>query len=492
MVTDQQVRRLKSLMKKKYTLAQSAAKAGMDEKTARKWRNSERLPSQCKRERDYLTRPDAFAGVWDEAEEFLAENPGLEAKTIFEYLQRKYPGRFQDGQLRTFQRRVKIWRATKGPSREVFFPQVHTPGRLSQSDFTHMGTLGITIAGEPFDHLLYHFTLTYSNWETGSICFSESFEALSRGLQDALWELGGVPEEHRTDRMTTAVAKPESPEEFTRRYRALLDHYGMAGRKTQTGQPNENGDVEQSHHRLKRSVDQALMLRGSREFTSRIDYESFLKALFRQRNAGRKGRFSEEAAVLRSLPATRTEDFTRVRAGVGKSSTIRVKSNTYSVPSRMIGEEVEVRVYAEHLEVLYGQRRVETIPRLRGKNGHLVQYRHVIDWLVRKPGAFANYRYRSDMFPSSRFRAAYDSLIQSSPAAADREYLKILKLASDVGQARVDEALRLILDCSDEISESMIAEILSWDFGDELRADVFVAPADLGAYDVLLEGVGTG
>lgn len=490
MVTDQQVRRLKSLMQKKNTLAQAAAKAGIDEKTARKWRDSDRLPSQCKGERDYLTRPDAFVDVWDEVEEFLAENPGLEAKTLFEYLQRKYPERFQDGQLRTLQRKVKTWRATEGPSLEVFFPQVHTPGRLSQSDFTHMGALGITIAREPFDHLLYHFTLTYSNWEAGGICFSESFEALSRGLQDALWELGGVPQEHRTDRMTAAVAKLESPEEFTRRYEALLDHYGMAGRKIQRGRPNENGDIEQSHHRVKRAVDQALMLRGSREFSSRADYEAFLKVLFRQRNAGRKKRLAEEMAVLRNLPAMRTEDFTRVRAGVGKSSTVRVKNNTYSVPSRMIGEEVEVRVYAEHLEILYGQRRVETIPRLRGKNGHLVQYRHVIDWLCRKPGAFANYRYRVDMFPSSRFRTAYDSLVQSSPAKADREYLKILKLASEEGQARVDEALRLLLDCSDEISESMITEILSWGFGEELRADVFVAPADLGVYDLLLEGVG--
>jgi hypothetical protein len=490
MVTDQQVRRLKSLMQKEKTMALAAAKAGMDEKTARKWRDSEKLPSQCAKERDYRTRPDAFAGVWDEMEEFLTENPGLEAKTLFEYLQRKYQGGFQDGQLRTLQRKIKSWRATKGPSREVFFPQVHTPGKLSQSDFTHMGPLGITIAGEPFDHLLYHFTLTCSNWETGGICFSESFEALSRGLQNALWELGGVPEGHRTDRMTTAVAKPESPEEFTCRYQALLDHYGMGGRKIQTGRPNENGDVEQSHHRFKRAVDQSLMLRGSRDFTSRAAYEAFLRTLFRQRNSGRGERLSEELAALGRLPAKRAEDFTRVKAGVGKSSTIRVKSNSYSVPARMIGEEVEVRVYAEHLEVLYGQRKVETIPRLRGKNGHLVQYRHVIDWLVRKPGAFADYRYRTDMFPSTRFRAAYDSLAQSSPARADREYLKILKLAADEGQARVDEALRLLLDCNDEISAAMITEILSWGLEEELRSDVFVTPADLGLYDLLLKGAG--
>jgi hypothetical protein len=352
-----------------------------------------------------------------------------------------------------------------------------------------MGQLGITIAGEPFGHLLYHFTLTYSNWETGQTCFSESFEALSRGLQDALWELGAVPDCHRTDRLTTAVAKPESPEEFTRRYDALLHHYGMKGTKIQTGKANENGDIEQSHHRMKRAVDQALMLRGSRDFSSRAEYDRFLKGLFRSRNAGRTERLAEELPLLRRLPQMRTEDFTRVRVGVGKSSTIRVKGNTYSVPSRLIGEEVDVRVHSDRLEVLYAQRRAEVMPRLRGKGGHLVQYRHIIDWLARKPGAFADYRYRADLFPSSRFRAAYDALAKSIPHRADREYLLILKLAADEGEARVAEALRLLLDTCEEISAEMVAEILSWEMGD-LSAEVFVTPADLGAYDLLLEGAG--
>ena len=489
MVTDQQVRRLKSLMQKKKTLAQTAAEAGMDEKTARKWRDCEKLPSQCKQLRTYRTRTDTFEGVWEEVRGFLEESPGLETKTLFDYLQRKYPGRLQDGQLRTLQRKVKVWRAEEGPPREVFFPQVHTPGRLSQSDFTHMGQLGITIAGEPFDHLLYHFTLTYSNWETGQACFSESFEALSKGLQDALWELGAVPDCHRTDRLTTAVAKPESPEEFTQRYNALLHHYGMKGTKIQTGKANENGDIEQSHHRMKRAVDQALMLRGSRDFPSRAEYDRFLRDIFRQRNSGRTERLAEEIPLLGRLPQMRTDDFTRVRVGAGKSSTIRVKQNTYSVPSRLIGEEVDVRVHSDRLEVFYAQKRVEVMPRLRGKGGHLVRYRHIIDWLARKPGAFADYRYRADLFPSSRFRAAYDALSKTSPSRADREYLLILKLAADEGEAKVAEALRLLLDTCEEISAEMVAEIISWEMGD-LSAEVFVTPANLGAYDLLLEGAG--
>ena len=213
------------------SLAASAAKADMDEKTARKYRQLGKLPSEIKVEHTWRTREDPFAEVWEEVKKKLKINPGLEAKTLFEDLQRRYPGRFADGQLRTLQRRVKIWQALEGPAKEVFFPQIHYPGELCESDFTHMKALGVTIGGQPFDHLIYHFVLTYSNWETGTICFSESFESLSEGLQNALWELGGVPEKHRTDRLSAAVRKPDNPEEFTQRYKALLTHYGLKGHK---------------------------------------------------------------------------------------------------------------------------------------------------------------------------------------------------------------------------------------------------------------------
>ena len=229
MVTDRQVRRLMKLLQSEKTLAAAAAKAGMDEKTARKYRRLGKLPGEVKVEHSWRTREDPFAEVWQEVKENLEINPGLEAKTLFEDLQRRYPGRFADGQLRTLQRRVKAWRALEGPAKEVFFPQVHKPGQLCQSDFTHMKSVGVTIQRQPFGHLIYHFVLTYSNWETGTICFSESFESLSEGLQKALWELGGVPRVHRTDRLTTAVQKPAHPEEFTQRYTALLKALWFGG-----------------------------------------------------------------------------------------------------------------------------------------------------------------------------------------------------------------------------------------------------------------------
>jgi hypothetical protein len=354
------------LINEEETLAAAAAKAGMDEKTARRWRDCGMLPSESKVEHTWRTRPDPFEDVWEEVRARLAVNPGFEAKTLFEDLQRRYPERFSDGQIRSLQRRIKAWRALEGPQKEVFFPQVHDPGKLCESDFTRMGKLEITIEGQFFDHLVYHFVLSYSNWETGTICFSESFESLSEGLQSALWQLGGVPKAHRTDRLSTAVHKADSPEEFTQRYRALLKHYDIDTEATNAKSPNENGDVEQRHHRFKKALDQALLLRGNRDFASREEYAAFLKKLFAQLNAGRRERFKDELEVLRPLPARKLEACKRQRVKVGPSSTVRVLHNVYSVDSRLIGEIVEVRLYMEHLEIWYAQRLIDKLPRIRG------------------------------------------------------------------------------------------------------------------------------
>ena len=202
MVTDRQVKRLRRALSSGRTLGQAADLANMDEKTARKYRQLGRLPSEVAPQRTWRTRNDRFAEFWPEVFEQLQEAPGLEAKTLFQWLQGKHPGKFDDSQLRSFQRGVKRWRATEGPAKEVFFSQVHHPGRLCASDFTHMKSLEITIGGQAFEHLVYHWVLTYSNWESVTICFSESFESLSEGLQNAVWELGGVPQRHRTDRMS--------------------------------------------------------------------------------------------------------------------------------------------------------------------------------------------------------------------------------------------------------------------------------------------------
>jgi hypothetical protein len=458
----------------------------MDEKTARKYRRLGKLPSELKGEHTWRTRGDAFAEVWEELKERLERNPGLEAKSLFEDLQRRWPGRFADGQLRTLQRRVKAWRALEGPAREVFFAQVHTPGRLCQSDFTSMRSLGVSIQGHPFDHLIYHFVLSYSNWETGTICFSESFESLSQGLQNALWELGAVPRVHRTDRLTTAVHKPEHPEEFTRRYTALLRHYGLEGSKTQRASPHEIGDVEQRHHRFKKALEQALMLRGSRDFATREDYDAFLRKLFAQLNAGRRARLAQELKVLKRLPAGRLESCKRLRVAVGPGSTIRVNHHVYSVDSRLIGERVEVRLFPEHLELWYAQRCIETIPRLRGAGTHRIQYRHIIDWLVRKPGAFENYRYRDDLFPTHRFRMAYDWLKRHHPCLAPKQYLRILHLAARRSETEVDDALRTLINRERPLTFEAVEALTGSHEHIVPVTDVAVPEVDLSTYDALL------
>jgi hypothetical protein len=490
MVTDAQVRRLKRLSKTENTQELAAAKAGMDVKTARKYLKSAKLPSEDKSERDWRTRKDPFERVWGEVQQQLDGNPGLEAKTVFEALQRRYPGEFADGQLRTLQRHIKRWRATAGPGREVFFVQRHVPGRLGESDFTHMSELAITIGGQSFPHLLYHFVLTYSNWEDATVCYSESFESLSEGLQNALWELGGAPLEHRTDRLSTAVNNMTDEKEFTARYEGLLRHYRMDGQKIQAGRANENGDIEQRHHRLKRAIGQALMLRDSRDFASLADYKRFLRLLLAQLNAGRRDRVKVEMQYLRALPDRRLESSKRVKVRVDSGSVIYVDRNVYSVHSRLIGEQVEARLSAETVEVWYAGQKVEQLPRLRGRGKHRVDYRHIIDWLVRKPGAFTNYGYREELFPTSRFRMTWDTWRELDPLRANKRYLEILQLAAEEGEARVDAALRRVLE-EGEIGEGKLnVNAIRRALLDEAPpvTEVAVAEVALTSFDELLGG----
>ena len=486
MVTDQQVRRLFVLVNTAGTQEIAAAKAGMDAKTARKYRRLGQVPSELPQAPRWRNRPDAFVEVWGEVCELLKVSAGLEAKTVFEYLQRRYVGQFGDGQLRTLQRRIKTWRATEGPAKEVFFAQQHPPGRLGASDFTHMEELGVTIQGQSFPHLIYHFVLTYSNWEAGTVCYSESFESLCEGLQNAVWKLGKVPQRHRTDRLSTAVNNASNPAEFTERYKGLMRYYGLEAEKTQAGHGNENGDVEQRHHRFKRAVAQELMLRGSRDFCSLKEYQGCLQMLFERLNAGRKHRLAEELSVMKELPARRMESCKRERAKVDSGSLIYADRNAYSVPSRLIGEQVEARLYMDHVEVWYGQKKVEQMPRLRGRRKHRVDYRHIIDWLVRKPGAFENYRYRDELFPTSRFRMVFDMLQEKlGRPKGSKEYLKILELAAKEGESKVDEALhRLLQDAGGGVNAELVGEVIGAESLGSMR-EVHVAAVDLQRFDEL-------
>ena len=492
MVTDRQVRKLWKLLSQGKSLSAAALASGMAEKTARRYRALGELPSETKVEHHWRTRPDPFEEVWPEVEEQLRLNPGLQGKTLFEWLKREHPGKFHDGQLRTLQRRIKQWRATEGPAKEVFFSQVHHPGDLCASDFSHMTSLRVTIAGQPLDHLVYHFVLTYSNWEAVSICYSESFESLSSGLQHALWKLGGVPARHRTDRLSAAVNNPSDVQEFTARYEGLMNHYELQMEKTQPRHANENGDVESAHHHFKTAVDQALMLRGNREFTDLAAYNKFLQEIADGRNAGRQKRLAEERKVLKNLPQRQLGSYRTVTPLVNSGSLIQVLSNTYSVHSRLIGETVNVRVHADHLEVWYAQKCVDRFPRLRGRGKHQVNYRHIVDWLVRKPGAFENYRYREDLFPTSHFRMAFDSLRdRRSRDAATKDYLEILRLAAYESEADVDRVLRELQSLDNETWTLQTVRCRLRAISDSAPAvtDVHIEEVDLADFDHLLDDV---
>lgn len=465
---------------------QAADRAGMSEKTARKYIKSKKLPSELKKPHNWKTHKNAFEDIWPTIKEMLEVNAGLEATTLLPYLQREYPEQYEEPQLRTLQRRIKEWRATEGPGKEVMFEQVHYPGDLSQSDFTHMDNLGITISGEHFKHMVYHFVLTYSNWEHATICFSESFESYSQGLQESLWVLGGVPKRHQTDQMSLAVQKAESQKVFTKRYEGLLNHYGMKGQKIQVRKPNENGDVEQGHHRFKRAVRQELMLRGTSDFESRMAYSEFLTKLLKRLNFGRVTKFKEDQIALSELPLSKLDTTKHYKVRVRSGSTISVDRNSYSVNSRLIGEKVDVKMFAEHIEIWLGQKRQDTFPRLIGRGKAHINYGHIINSLVKKPGAFANYRHQDALFPSSRFRVAYDWLCAHMASKSSKEYLKILQLAASHSETKVDQALVWLFDKNLPIEYEFVEDLVK--NADDLPSayDLNVPEPDIASYDQLL------
>jgi hypothetical protein len=429
----------------------AAAAAGMSVRTARGWECAGSLPSASKAVRSWRTREDPFEGVWEEEiVPLLMRDEGriLQATTLFELLEGRHPGRFAPGQLRTLQRRMHDWRAVHGPDREVYFEQAHPPGREAQLDFTQATELGVRVAGARFEHLLFEFVLSYSGWRSVCLAFGETFEALVDGLQGALWELGGVPEIARSDNLSAATheLKRSGGRTLNARFAAVLAHYGLRSTRIHPGRSHENGVVEQAHHRLKLALGQALVIRGSCDFETVVAYEAFVQEVVDRMNRPTLVRLAEERPHLRSLPSSRVPSYTVYRVKVRKWSTIRIANKTYSVPSRLRGHEVEVRQFANEVEVLYQGTVVERMPRLRGGREHRVDYRHVIWSLVRKPGAFARYRYREELFPTPVFRAAYDALFRFRGERADVDYVRTLHLAASTLECTVEKALRALLE----------------------------------------------
>lgn len=487
-------------MSKHGSIGQASMKAGMDRKTGRKYVAAGALPSEMAKARDWRTREDAFATHWPEVEVLLRESPALEAKTVFEMLVEKHPGRFEEGQLRTLQRRVKTWRAEQGPDKDVVLAQRHRPGEAGQTDFTWAAELAVTIAGQLFVHMLCVFVLPYSNWRWATVCLSESMAALRRGVQRALFQLGRVPEYHQTDNSTAATHRiPDgksafaegAKRPFNEEYLAIMRHFGMKPRTTEVGAKEQNGDVEASNGALKRGLEQALLLRGSRDFDTADAWQSFVDEVVRKSNRARGRRVAEDIEAMRELNVAKLPEFVEEDVRVSEWSTVRVKHCAYSVPSRLIGEWVRARIFEDRLEVWYAGKVQLACERLRGRNLHRIDYRHVIWSLVRKPGGFARYVYREELFPSVVFRRAYDAI--QSPhhgVKGDLEYLRILHLAASTLEADVEAALSLLLAEKKAIRSDVVQAMVTAKTTIAVP-DVTLPPVDLGAYDALLEEVGT-
>ena len=455
--TDPQVRKLMEEHSRTGRVEVSGLRAGMDRKTARKYLKLEKLPSELRKERTYRTRADPFDLDWPAIKAQIAAAPDLEAKTILEDLQDRKPGQYHPGQLRTLQRKIKSWRAEEGPEKVIFFAQLHRPGEAAQTDFTNADELQITIAGVLFPHLLCHFVLPYSNWQCATICKSESMAAIKRGVQTAVFRLGRVPGFHQTDHSSAATHKlskadrakemkgpdkSKSVRGFNKEYLGIMDHLGMIPRTIAVGEKEQNGDIESANGVLKRRLNQLLILRESRDFSDIAEYQSFIDKATSKANAARSKRVAEELENMSVLQVDRLVEFVELDVRVTSRSTIRVKRNTYSVHSRLIGEQVRVRIYEDRLEVRYNGKLQLTCERVLGEGGSLINYRHIIWSLVRKPGAFERYRYREALFPTAVFRRTYDSLCASLDLRkATVEYLRILKLAADTMETSVELAL---------------------------------------------------
>jgi hypothetical protein len=489
-------RQVQTYMNHRRTHAQeaAAAKVGISTRSGRRIERDPTLPSQRRHAHDWRTRPDPFADVWDsEIAPLLNSLPGLQAVTILRELQRRHAGRFPDSQLRTLQRHIRLWRARYGAERDVIFRQDHPPGALGLSDFTAADELAIVVAGQPFPHRLYHFALAHSQWEYARVVEGgESFTALAEGLQNALWLLGGAPAEHRTDSLSAAYRNLDqaAQDDLTGRYEQVCAHYGMRASRNNRGQSHENGAIESPHRHLKQALDQALMLRGTRAFDSRADYQRFVEETIARRNAARERVFAADRVALRPLPERRTTDFTEATVLVTSSSMFTLKNVYYTVPSRLIGHRLRVHLYDDRLECFLASAFLFTLPRGRvpsGKNrSHVVDYRHVLSSLRRKPGALRTLAWRDALFPLPAFRQAWEVLTAAgSLERACRAMVTLLDLAARHGEAPVAHALEAQIAAGGRPDPEALLRDLAPAAADALPVVEIVMPA-APLYDALL------
>nr|WP_242538855.1 IS21 family transposase [Trinickia acidisoli] len=419
-------------------LSTAAARAGFSVATAYRIEQDLRLPSQKKAPRE-RRRPDPLAEIFDaEIVPVLQAAPGIRPVAVLEEMLRRHPSLSRTVR-RTLERRIRDWRARHGEERDVIFRQVHEPGRLGLSDFTDMQSLGVSVAGSALDHRLYHFRLACSGFEHAHVILGgESYVALAEGLQNALWALGGAPREHRSDSLSAAFRNldREARDDLTTRYEALCAHCGMQPTRNNRGVAHENGSIESPHGHLKNAIRDALLLRGSTEFIDLADYRRFVDEIVSRQNARNGKRIEAERPFLQPLPGQRTSDYEETRVYVTSTGGFTLRKVFYTVPSRLIGHRLRVRLYDDRRELFLGGTALMTLqrgrPGVNGKHGHVIDYRHVIHALRRKPMALMNLIYRDQLFPREAYRLTFDRLCeQMPPRTACKTMVELLSMAHE-------------------------------------------------------------
>lgn len=472
----------------------SAMKAGVSRNTARKYLRQADPSKQEKQAHDWRTRKDPLSAVWSAARGMLETAPELEAKALLEHLSERTPGGIDEKVLRTFQRRVRQWRLEHGKEKEVFFSQEARPGAVLAVDWTDMRDLGVSICGGKLDHLMFHAVLPYSNWQWAVRSRSESLLSVRSGLKATIGRLGRVPKELLIDNSSTATHRLSGDGKrrgFNEEFLSVCAHFGLTPRTTNVSSPNENGTCEAMHGHFKRRLEQHLLLRGSRDFESEEAYDHFVIGVLERANELRGDRFAQEVAAMREHMAPELPDYTETMVRVNNNSTIRVCKRVYSVPSKLIGTRLRARIHETHIVLLEGMVVLAELPLRGGDRGAVIDFRHIIKWLVRKPGAFSQYRWREAMFPSLIWRAAYDHLCRHHDAhAADVCYLEILQLAAEEGLGAVENIVEQLLLAPKPVVSAEEVTALMRTYEDEAMAfrEREALPVSLQVYDGLLGG----
>lgn len=428
----------------------AAAKSGISDRSGR--RIDKAGGSRPIAERDWRTRHDPLDAVWEpELLPLLRAEPSLTGTTLLEYLLDHYPEHYDQTVLRTLQRRVKQWRAIDGPDKEIIFRQDAVIAMQGFSDFSHPND-AVLINGKPFKHLFYQFRLAYSGWRSVSVIRGgESFVALSEGLQRALKQAGGSPREHRTDSLSAARNNKQNV--WTEDYDALCENYSMEPTRNNLGVSHENGVVECANGSLKHRLSQQLKLRANNVFEDVIEYQGFVDHVVNQLNRRVRKRFLLEQEALQALPQGAMPDYQILTLKVTRSATIEVKRVVYTVPSRLIGENLQIRLYHDKLEGYVGQRLALTLPRVYPQPGESrarrIDYRHVIRSLAAKPQAFRYSQLRDDLLPSDTYKELWKLIDQQLPKReACKWIVATLRLAfeydseTELGEQLLEAALQ--------------------------------------------------